>query len=189
MTFAISRSLQLRPPLVVRWVGISADNYVPSARTDEGRELALVYIGSSSCVWSNVAGLPAAVRALKERVKHRAEESGRSFAAIGIAVDRSTEAGLTHLNKLGAFDEVITGRGWLNIGVIKYLHEDMPGQVATPQIVIVDRWVGRGTRTGMFDETVVVRKIGASEIERWARAGAPLPTLAPLSSLLGARSR
>lgn len=164
----------------------SDGRYVPLGRTREGAELALIYIGSSGCVPSNQKGLSDAVEELKLAVRETSARNGRSFTAVGIARDWDAEAGLDHLRKFGRFDELLAGRNWLNMGVRRYVWEELPGEAATPQILIVERFVGnpaptaRGIQYVIRDERLVTRKVGAEEILRWARQGAPLPDLAPL---------
>jgi hypothetical protein len=160
------------------------DAYRPAMRTLPGQELVFVYIGSSGCSPSNAEFLPAAVEALKLRVAGQARRNGRSFAAVGVARDWDVERGLGHLRKFGRFDEVTTGRNWMNSGVLHYVWEDLPGTAATPQILVVDRrLVDRNSPEAaegvIRDERLVVRKVGTEEIRRWLEHGAPMPQLHP----------
>lgn len=160
--------------------------YRPSRITREGAELTLVYIGSSGCVPSNRRDLPGAIEELKRRLRDRANGAGRHFTAVGVARDWEVRAGLGHLRKFGAFDEVMAGRNWLNAGVRAYVWEDVPGEATTPQVLLLERVVGdataAGIQYGIHGERLVTRKVGADEIVRWARHGAPLPTLRPLAT-------
>lgn len=170
------------PRISIEW-GIPAEKqYVPSFSARSGPELAFVYIGSSTCAYSNLPGLPDIVRKLKQRVRARAAENHRSFAAIGVAEDWVIDDGLNHLEKFGRFDEVMTGRNWLNIGALKYFYEDIPGRTSTPQVLVVDRVVEGADAPvyGIRDEELVVRKVGAGEIRRWLEQDIPMPTLDPV---------
>ena len=155
--------------------------YRPARVTREGTELALVYIGSAGCVPSNRRDLPAAVEQLKRQLRDRANDANRLFAAVGVARDWEAKAGWGHLRKFGSFDEVMAGRNWLNAGVRRYVWEDIPGEATTPQVLVLERTVGdpsaAGIQYGIHGERLVVRKVGADEIVRWARQGAPLPAL------------
>lgn len=160
--------------------------YRPARVTREGTELTLVYIGSSGCVPSNRKDLPGAVERLKLHLRHRASDANRLFTAVGVARDWEVTAGVGHLRKFGSFDEVMAGRNWMNAGVRAYVWEDIPGEATTPQVLLLEREVGdvsaAGIQYGIHSERLVVRKVGADEIVRWARQGAPLPTLRPLAA-------
>lgn len=157
--------------------------YRPAGVTREGTELTLVYIGSSGCAPSNRKDLPGALEQLKQRLHDRAEDAGRGFSAVGVARDWEVKSGLAHLDKFGAFDEVMAGRNWMNAGVRRYVWEEIPGEAATPQVLVLERVVGdvdaSGIQYGVRGERLVVRKVGADEILQWTRQGAPLPSLGP----------
>lgn len=165
------------PRLAVTWPHPS-DQVQSIAAMDTGPELALVYIGSSACYWSNVDGLPSLIREVGAQLREQAQANGHHFASIGIARDRNVENGLRHLRKMGPFDEVMTGRGWMNIGVLKYVYEDLRGPAITPQVLVVRRQLYREETTGIRDEQVLVRKAGVAEIEAWIRQGVPVPGIA-----------
>ena len=169
------------PEISVTWTlpDASQARYVPQAKQIQGPELAFIYIGSSTCRAANNEDLPDKIEALKLLIQQKASLSGRSFAAIGISVDLAVEQGIEHLEKFGRFDEVMTGRGWVNEGLMKYVWEDLPGRGATPQVVVVDRTVehnGPG-ENAIHDEVVVTRKIGPEELQQWLANNAPIPTL------------
>ena len=152
------------------------DNYRPRANRASGEELALVYIGSSSCSWSNIPELPGIVRNLKTTLHYRARDTGRAFAAVGIARDGIAADGVAHLAKFGGFDEVMSGRGWANTGIQKYIYGAMPGEGATPQVLVVVRSLDYALgHISVVDERVLVRKVGSDDIVAWATAGAHVP--------------
>ena len=72
--------------------GDNQSRYVPAARDDTGEEIVLVYIGSSTCAFSNAETLPETIERLKTAVQEQAVSSGLSFAAVGVAKDRRTAA-------------------------------------------------------------------------------------------------
>ncbi|HWK90419.1 MAG TPA: hypothetical protein VNP72_10540 [Longimicrobium sp.] len=170
------------PAVTLHWRTAAPAGYAPSFRAPAGREMAFVFIGASHCTPSNHESLPPAVERLKLLLRDRAARSGRSFTTLGIARDWSVDAGLAHLGKFGLFDEVVAGRNWLNVGLLRYVWEDVPGQAATPQVLVLDRrLVDRGAPEAadgvVQDERLVTRLVGWEEIERWAARGAPLPRL------------
>lgn len=165
------------PDVTVRWSVpvLKAGEYIPTGSVDAGEEIVLVYIGSSTCGWSNVPELPDVVRSLKVKMQARAQTEGMGFAAVGVARDAVVANGMEHLDKFGAFDEVMAGRGWANAGVQKYIYGEMAGLGATPQILVVSRRLGYETGHVTFnDEKVLIRKVGVDEIAGWAAEGAPL---------------
>lgn len=170
----------------VEWPANREHLYEPNMRAERGRELALIYIGSSTCSYSNVEWLPEAIEELKLEIKQVADTTDRSFSATGIALDWKVNAGLEHLEKFGKFDEILAGRKWLNLGAMRYIWDDIPGKPGTPQVLVVDRFVevptdGSGGGYLIRDETLVMRKVGIIEIRRWLEHGAPLPTLKPIA--------
>jgi hypothetical protein len=133
-------------------------------------ERVLIYFGASTCRPSQDPALAADVRAIR-----RALRESRRLVAIGVAVDNDVQAGLAHLSSVDAFDEVLSGHGWANEGVLKYIAGDLGGPAATPQIVVVDRHItneGDSGELGSDHETVRVRKVGLVAIRRWRADGA-----------------
>lgn len=163
------------PDLSVRWrvPVVEAGRYRPLAAV-RGEEIALVYVGSSTCAWSNAEALPGIVQDLKLNVLARARDEGKGFAAIGVAQDAVAANGVDHLSKFGEFDEIVAGRGWANIGVQKYVYGNMPGPGGTPQILVVARTLSHDTgHVVVGGERVLARMVGLNEITEWAEAGAP----------------
>ena len=94
---------------------------------------------------------------------------------MAVARDMNSARGLAHIRKFGAFDEVMAGRGWANIGLLKYVYGDMPGRAATPQLLVVARTLhSEGGGYGFLDERVISRMVGLESIKKWFEAGAPL---------------
>jgi hypothetical protein len=150
--------------------------YVPAHTDATGTELLFVYIGSDGCHWSNIAELPGIIERLKLKVHAESQSLGLAFTALGVAADSDTKAGLRHLQKFGAFDEVMSGNGWMNTGVLKFIHNGTPGRSATPQIVITTRSVElNDTVRDVGEDRLVLRKVGIQEIQAWLDAGAKIP--------------
>ena len=165
----------------VRWTipALSVGEYVPGSLSTEGEETVLIYLGSSTCGWSNTPELARLIRGLKAELQLRARREGWRFAAIGIAKDRRVDDGLAHLDKFGAFDEVMTGRGWASLGVQEYVYGQgsLAGPGVTPQVIVVSRrleFVASG-HISIADEHVLIRKVGLDQIAEWVADGAPFP--------------
>lgn len=170
--------LGLLPIPTVEWVVpvVDAGQYVPSGPVRDGSEVVLIYIGASTCGWSNVPELPDLINRLKLALLERTRTEGKSFSAMGIARDAIADDGWRHLRKFGTFDEIATGHGWANIGIQRYLFGDIAGPAATPQVLVVERNVtSRSGHIGVENERLVLRKIGVEQISKWMASGAPLP--------------
>ena len=141
-----------------------------------GSELVMVFVGASTCRWSTTPELADAVRSAMRLLEVHARAVNRRLVTVGIAKDIDVHAGLRHLAGVASFDEVSTGRGWLNSGVLHYMFADHQGTAATPQIVILLRETKHDADgTGVLRETMVTRKVGVVEIRRWVGLGARLP--------------
>ena len=172
LVFGLGRILPT-PMIKITWEHRSSDDssFRPAAPTEGGEEVVLVYLGAASCGWSNIDGLPDAVRRIRDHWYALTRgEAGTGFATVGIARDVNIDAGIEHLAKYGPFDEAVVGRGWLNVGFFKYVYGEMPGPAATPQVLVVQRTVHRtGGQTWISDERVLRRFVGADEIMQWHR--------------------
>lgn len=144
-------------------------------------ELALIYVGTSECPYSNVDSLSGMIESAKLSIQQKAHELGYSFATVGIAKDWIVKNGMDHLAKFGSFDEVMTGRSWLNEGVVKYVWEDMSSVPSTPQLVVIKRLVRPPKddlgRIWIGEDSVVTRKVGLPEIANWLRDDFSLPEI------------
>ena len=169
------------PEVAVDWrlPARAAGEYAPALSVNAGQEIAFVFVGSSNCGWSNVPELPNMVKGLKLELQKRAENLGMSFAAVGVARDIIATNGIRHLEKFGDFDEVMSGRGWVNIGVLKYIYGgQLSGPAATPQVLVIERSLDdTAGHISLAAERVVARKTGLDEIAQWVQSGAPTPTL------------
>lgn len=169
------------PNVSINWDNKSNFNYQPNYAAPGGGELVFVYIGSSGCGYSNHDELPQMIDQLKSLVQSTASVNDREFIAVGIAKDWKTENGLEHLSKFGKFDEVMAGRSWANEAIIKYVWEGSYGETATPQIIIIDRFLAvtssQGANYEIRDEKLLARHVGTGAIRQWLDLGAPLPGL------------
>jgi hypothetical protein len=146
-----------------------------------GDEVVVVYIGRASCSWCNRRGFAEQVGAIVDAVEHRASQSGLGFRTQGIALDRSISRGLRHLSKFGAFDEIAVGGSWTNEFAFRYFWNEIPGPPGTPTILVLRRSIqvpDSAVPVPLYSldrREMLVRKVGLFEIQRWIRAGIPLP--------------
>jgi hypothetical protein len=140
----------------------------------QDKEIVLVYIGSSTCGPSNSVDMRSQITVVRQILQEEAAKRGVRVRSVGIAKDIAVKAGLAHLRKMGPFDEVLTGRGWLNVGLERYVRSVMPGAAATPQLIVTVRKLSivEGQSGSILDETVLTRKVGLEEIRTWVDAGA-----------------
>lgn len=165
------------PEINVRWPDI-ADQSSMGQRLG-GEQLVLVYIGSSSCSWSNRDEIPGAIGTIQSRLRQYAEEAGLGFVSTGVAIDWIVDEGVEHLRSVGRFDQMVTGRNWSNMGALRYIWQTVPGRASTPQIVVVRRHMDVPTADGtvgafsVSNVRLVTRKVGFTEIRGWADSGLP----------------
>jgi hypothetical protein len=140
-----------------------------------GRELVLVFIGSTVCAPSRQPGFNKVVREVAEQLRIKAYAQGRRFELVGVALSGSTAEGVQFLSDFGPFDELIAGRGWLNSGATDFVWRDLPGTSAVPQLLVLNRNIDvsrRGIR--ISPDSLVIRVTGVERIRSWSAAGAPL---------------
>ena len=167
------------PTVELHWPGEKVNpEYVPSYGTIPEKELVMVFIGSSTCGFSNDSSLPKLIEKAKLQLHDKATDQGWSFSTVGVAIDWVTSDGIDHLNKFGYFDEVMTGRKWHGTGANIYLN-DIHGISATPQILVLARNSEQSSDEGgkpVARETPVYRIAGLKQIDNWLSRGLPLPT-------------
>lgn len=166
------------PEVSVSWSipALLPASYLPSASTEEGDQLVLVYVGSSTCGWSNRPELYPMIQNLKSELSERANTAGVGFAAVGIARDVRAADGLAHLEEFGPFDEVMAGNSWANTGIQEYIYGagEMAGPGATPQILLLSRRLDyTAGHVSLADGRMLLRKSGFGDISDWVDAGAP----------------
>lgn len=150
-------------------------DYVPAHTLVDGRQIVAVYLGASTCVPCLRPEVKAAVRSMKSLVAAQARLRGASFAAIGVANDWSPATGMTFLEPLGAFDQLVIGGNWMNVAIERFLLRDRESELSMPQVLIVERTVRLGDRVTISEPIVIHRVIGGDAIPAWVAAGAPLP--------------
>jgi hypothetical protein len=135
-----------------------------------GAALVAIYIGSSDCHGSSLPGFPAVEHRTMAALGAYAQQHGMRFVRIGVAVDASSEVGRAYLQRLGPFDMMSVGGGWLNPVAISYLWRDQPSDGTIPQIVVLRRIVkiaSRGPLVGA--DSLLGRLVGIDGMEQWLR--------------------
>ena len=76
---------------------------------------------------------------------------------------------------MGAWDEVVLGNNWINVGAQHFVWSP-DGTPKTPQVIVLERNVTtRGEKIEFGDERRIRDIVGWSAIVEWVRSGAPLP--------------
>lgn len=149
-----------------------------------GREIALVYVGSPACAYSNSPQLRKMLDSAANALHSEADAQGASFVRVGISVGGNLVDGLQHLERTGRFDEVVAGRGWHNLGALRFIHGAAGGHSGgsvTPQLLVVARSAVDSRVPGLQSETVVLRLAGLAAIDRWLAAGAQIAWTSPVT--------
>jgi hypothetical protein len=162
-------------PTIARKVGRSAasDTSRPAAyvkgRVRDGTEVIAFFIASSTCGASQNRNLPSALLKIRNDLAERAHSEGKRFVYAGIALDESAVTGLSFLKPFGPFDEVMAGGSWLGTGAVDFLIRGMPGPLALPQLLVVERDVKASqTAIKVSADRVMSRNLGFVEIFRFA---------------------
>lgn len=174
----LSPVLALGALLVSAPLGAQAADYVPSHRLPEGRELVVVYIGSTSCGPCLRPEVKNAVRSMKSLLAAQARQRGAALTVIGAAQDWDLKQGASFLEPLGAFDQVVIGGNWTNLAVEQFVLRDSVSEMAMPQVVVIERTVQVGSRLVVTAPRVLRRITGGTEIPAWVTAGAPIDVAA-----------
>jgi hypothetical protein len=154
--------------------GAQSADYVPSNRLPEGREVVAVYIGSTSCGPCQTPEVKSAIRAMKPLLAAQARRHGVALSVIGVADDWDLQSGARFLEPLGAFDQVVIGGNWTNLGIEHFILRDTLTEMSMPQVVVVERTVTLGKRITVSEPRVLRRISGVTDIPAWVGAGAPI---------------
>jgi len=131
-------------------------------------EIALVYIGSSRCYFCNSKEFYKQIDYSKYLYSELARDLKINFTSIGVSIDWKIENGMSHLNKMGDFNELIIGNNWFNEAVFKYVG-NYSFEASTPQLLIILReyetlndqiWLG----TDLHNEELIAIYRGSEQI-------------------------
>ena len=148
--------------------------YSPSYRLVAGRELAVIYFGSTDCGPCQLPQVKSAIRAMKPLLAAQAKQRRESFTAIGSAQDWDLKQGAAFLEPLGAFDQVVIGGNWTNLAVEQFVLRDSLTEMVIPQVLVLERTVNLGKRVTVSEPRVLRRITGGVDIPAWVAAGASI---------------
>lgn len=148
-------------------------NNPPPGKTTQ---LVAVLISSSHCIGNQYPGFLASVDSMNRSLSTQAKAHGLWFVAVGVSTDWAPDSAMTYLRSLSAFNEVNVGDNWFNLGVAHYVLSDSLGQLAVPQVVLVQRDFMSEERTFRFGpDRILARYVGSEKIVNWVNSGTPLP--------------
>ncbi len=154
----------------------TAQRYRPSSADPKGPELIAVYISASWCAGNRAPGLHEAIDTLKLMLQRRAQRAGRQFRAVGVALDWNADSGLAYLKEFGAFDELLVGMNWSNLGAERYIWADSGATPGIPQVLVYEQSVTEGNPRMIFGPSRVLKRVYAGDsIVTWVHRGAPIP--------------
>jgi hypothetical protein len=178
--FLIGASLLLGPSLSAQSVPLPepaptpAGAYNPTYRTPTGRQLVVVYIGSTGCGHSRDANLKDAVRRMKPLLAHQADSLKRPLSVNGVALDWVVDSGVVYLQSLGAWNEIGVGGQWTSLGAEKFVWK-AGAYPHIPQVLVLERTVTEGNKGITFGpEHRLATYVGTDEVIEWVARGAPI---------------
>lgn len=156
------------PSVSIEWP--ERDLNLQPVETRRGPEVALIYIGSSRCRAASSDDFVQLLGRVMNKLREEAIGANQPFVTVGVALDDNVDAGVRHLSRFASFDELTAGRGWLNNVALRYVWTDFPGTPATPQVLLVERFVENGSMASsrLYDiqgERLIRRFVGIAEIE------------------------
>lgn len=97
-----------------------------------GTYVRLVFIGSSSCFYSNNPDTHRMVRVIKSELEKMLVEESIHFISTGLSFDHSHANAVDYLQETGPYDELLVGGGAFNLGIIHYAS----GSSLTPMLLL-----------------------------------------------------
>lgn len=161
-------------------LALMADQPALAPAQERSTELAFVVVTSYQCP-CNAAGIDRAVAEMHQAALAGATAPGLEVRLIGVAIGASAEDGATYLLKgitsdgdtlqFPKWDEIHTGRGWLNDTVLSRLVQDSQAILAYPQAIVLQRQFTMSPDRPVVDETVLARLVGIAAIRDFKLPG------------------
>lgn len=102
-----------------------------------GRHLQFVYVGSSTCNYSNSPKNHENVKNIKKSIRNYSRENELNFIATGVSMDSDPIEGVDYLENTSPYDEIISGARWYNTGISEYVYENIDSESSTPLVLII----------------------------------------------------
>ncbi|MTI89019.1 MAG: hypothetical protein FH748_13760 [Balneolaceae bacterium] len=133
--------------------------------------LVSVYLGCSTCVYSNTEEVISSSKTIIDKVKSITDSLGISYLSIGVSRDKNLNEGINHLLKVNKFNEISTGNDWHSVLLNHYIWDKGLVSSATPQLFFIKRRYSvdtTGSRRSIgkiSDEEVISVLYGSEGIE------------------------
>jgi hypothetical protein len=145
-----------------------------------GRYLTAFVFVASDCGFSSHPTTMAALRELPALLRERSADYA-NVSVIGVSLDRDVGAGVRFLRELepagAGFDEISTGRSWLNEQVARFVWREGKAHPGLPQVVLIEREVDARRypqHIEIHPDSVALNVLGRDDILAWIGDGAPL---------------
>lgn len=138
----------------------NSDRTVATQTVGTEQRITVVFVGSATCGPCKRPELPRAIAELASRARDVAAANDYAFTAVGISVDDDWRSGVSFLETISKFDEIVSGSGWANLGG-QYIG-GLSAPRATPQVIVTATSAGQG-------EIVLARMLGVTQITQWSR--------------------
>lgn len=143
--------------------GVGVGSIIPTAHDSVTSQFLVVVLGATWCVGANDKRLREAIGGVQS---FRARTSRQNLALVGIAIDRNPKQGMAWLNRLGDFDELLTGSHWLNTGMIHFVWSGGLTRPALPQLMVMARKVNLSKGAlGVSGERLIESAVGVRAIQ------------------------
>lgn len=172
---AVAQSAPL-PPL------LRADtSYVPRYVMPNGKQLVVVFVGGGET--DSLREFARAVHDMKPLLARQAAQRQLPLSIIGVSLDWEVEKAFSRLQSMGAWDEVVLGNNWINVGAQHYLWLRSDGKPITPQVIVYERTITpkhdaaapRQDWIAFGEERRLAGIEGWTQIVEWVKNGAALP--------------
>lgn len=143
----------------------------------EGTDLVMAYFGGSTCFACNQPDFKMAIERAKSMLAEQAASDGKTFVALGVALDPGVADGLGFLQSSGQFDEIAVGRNWFNSAALSHIWrpEGLEDRIiAEPTVIVFERDMRMGEAISVEDFRYLVERVGSDRITEWVEAGVPL---------------
>ena len=112
-----------------------------ASKLPDGDQVVVVYVTASWTRGESDPSFRSQVKTLLEALRREAGQRSVALSLVGASLDMDPQEGLKYLRRIGQFDQVVVGAGWINWIAVEYFWRDHPGLPAVPQLLVLRRHV------------------------------------------------
>jgi hypothetical protein len=155
---------------------LTEDNTEPIRSIESPTEIALIYVGCSTCSAATDERITGILENLSDTLEKTALSKGYEFSFIGISNEYNVTNGLEYLTDIASFDEIALGNGMENTAIQHYVwdHFDNALSASAPQIIVSRRsYDTQKTNSGEFiladiiSEEILARRVGVQRMAQF----------------------